>query len=74
MIATSQAAPAAGVAASTAYVNDIVVFVGTEYEWGLEYRGRVLDFEFMPTFPAIRGAIMSRLFSKNECLPSIIFQ
>ena len=37
MVATGEAAPATGVAASAACVDDIVVFIGTEYEWGLEY-------------------------------------
>lgn len=73
MIATGETTPAAGVAASAAYVDDIVIFVGTEYERGLEYRGRILDFEFMPTFPAVRSAIMSCLVSNNKCLPSTLF-
>ena len=71
MVTTGEAAPATVVGATTADVDDVVVFVGAEGEGRLEHGGRVVDFEVMPTFAAIGCSIVGCFAGEDKGLMSI---
>lgn len=68
MVATGKPTPAVAVGATTSNVENIVVLIGAEDERRLKNGGRIVDFEFMPTFAAIRRSIVRCLASEDKGL------